>query len=62
MDGINRNPNDTNKGMNTRKFLVSVIIALFVILIGSLFVVKSRQNTMMRGIAHPKPTSAATPV
>lgn len=47
--------------MNTRKFMISVIVALFVILVASVLVVKSRQNTMMRGIAHPAPTSSTTP-
>lgn len=58
---MNRHPNDPNKGLDTRKFMISVVVALVVILVASILFVKSRQNTMMKGIAHPKPTSANTP-
>lgn len=61
VDRINRGTSGPNNGMNTRKFMISVIVALFVILVASVLVVKSRQNTMMRGIAHPAPTSSTTP-
>jgi hypothetical protein len=61
MDGMNRNPNDPNKGLNTRTYMISIVVALVIIFVGSLLFIKSRQDTMMKGIAHPKPTSANTP-
>lgn len=58
---INRDPNDPNKGMDTRKFMISVVVALVLILVVAVIFLKTRQNTMMRGITRPAPTSSATP-
>ncbi|MDP9038330.1 MAG: hypothetical protein M3O02_03525 [Acidobacteriota bacterium] len=58
---MNRNPNDPNKGMNTRKFLISVCVALVLMFVVAFFVVGTNQRSLLHGTTHPKPTSAATP-
>lgn len=52
---------DDPQQMDWRKFAISVVVALVVILIASVIVLKIRQNTIMKGITHPARTSATTP-
>ncbi len=60
MSGINRNPNDPNKGLNTRTYLVSVLVTVIVILIGAIIFVH-RDKKPLPEATDPKTTRAVSP-
>lgn len=59
--GLGWDPQSRKKGMNSRKFLISVGIALVLLFVVFFAFIGIRQHRIMHGILHPRPTSSATP-
>lgn len=61
MDKFTRNPNDSNKGLDTRKFMISVGVALVLMFLAALLVVGTHEHSLLWGVTHPKRATATTP-
>ena len=61
MAEINRNPNDPNKGMNIRTYLISVLITVVVILIAAVLVVSHSRTAAMPSTTQPLRPHSASP-
>lgn len=52
--------NDSQSTFNLRRFGISVIVAIFVILVGALIYMRADKKPL-HTVTNPKPTSAASP-
>ena len=60
MTGMNRNPNDPNKGMNTRSYLTWVVASLVLLCFVLLVVVAQNRTKVLPKAAPPSPMKSAS--